>query len=248
MDKCVVHTTFPNSYYCTTCLQYICPQCVLTTHKTCETVTREKSLSFVREQITAFEKGFCSGKEKHQSELARLQEAEAELRQQLRDNLDSQAAVRALLREQWDAEALAATVLQQEPTVLASTQLLTELHALAQKLQTEVTLATARLDATYLYAVGGYDGSNDLASVERYDPANNTWSACAAMSTKRSNFDVAVLVGHLYAVGGCDNSENTLASVERYDPANNTWSACAAMSTTRSCLGVAVPVRGRWIR
>ena len=86
--------------------------------------------------------------------------------------------------------------------------------------------------------VGGLDDdSNCLAFVERYDPANNTWSACAAMSTTRHGLGVAVLGGHLHAVGGYDGSEG-LASVERYDPANNTWSACAAMSTKRFGLGM----------
>jgi len=36
-----------------------------------------------------------------------------------------------------------------------------------------------------IYAIGGYDGSNFLDSVLRYDTTTNTWSTVASMPTKR---------------------------------------------------------------
>jgi hypothetical protein len=42
-----------------------------------------------------------------------------------------------------------------------------------------------------LYAVGGYDGSSELSSVERYDVSANTWTAVAPMGSKRSEVGVA---------------------------------------------------------
>ena len=197
VEKCNVHKLFASSYYCATCLTIVCSECALTSHKACNVISKEEAADAVRKQITALKEGFCRGKEVHQEELAALRKAEAELRLLLHLNLEKQAAVRASLREKWDAEALATRVLQQEAAILATGQLFAELEALAQKLQTELTLASPLHDAKHLYAVGGRDGSNDLASVERYDPANNTWSACAAMSTNRSSFGVAVLGGHL---------------------------------------------------
>ena len=36
-----------------------------------------------------------------------------------------------------------------------------------------------------LYAVGGYDGSYFLDTVEAYEPEANTWTAVASLATKR---------------------------------------------------------------
>lgn len=59
--------------------------------------------------------------------------------------------------------------------------------------------ATAVCDG-YLYALGGY-GPSYLRTVERYDPATNSWEMMPAMSTYRINFGVGVLNGCLYVVG-----------------------------------------------
>ena len=70
-----------------------------------------------------------------------------------------------------------------------------------------------------LFAVGGYDGSTDLATGEscyprfkRYDhiittgesynPLHNKWSPIPPMGTKRSCLGVAALDGLLYSCGG----------------------------------------------
>ncbi|XP_031817440.1 kelch-like protein 17 [Sarcophilus harrisii] len=114
-----------------------------------------------------------------------------------------------------------------------------------------------------LYAVGGYDGTSDLATVESYDPVTNaqaapecfgdgitcsaerydpltgTWTSIAAMSTRRRYVRVATLDGNLYAVGGYDSSSH-LATVEKYEPQVNTWTPIATMLSRRSSAGVAV--------
>ena len=87
-----------------------------------------------------------------------------------------------------------------------------------------------RLGFERLYTVGG--SRQLVATVERYDPATNTWEAVAPMSTKRAGLGAASIDGKLYAVGGHDGSAR-LATVERYDPATNTWEAVAPMSTKR---------------
>ncbi|CAB1336834.1 unnamed protein product, partial [Coregonus sp. 'balchen'] len=83
-----------------------------------------------------------------------------------------------------------------------------------------------------LYAVGGYDGTSDLATVESYDPVTNSWQPEVSMGTRRSCLGVAVLHGLLYAAGGYDGA-SCLNSTERYDPLTSTWSSIAAMSTRR---------------
>uniref|UniRef100_UPI003467EE73 SAKe6DEref n=1 Tax=synthetic construct TaxID=32630 RepID=UPI003467EE73 len=99
----------------------------------------------------------------------------------------------------------------------------------------------------HIYAVGGYDGSPDghthLNSVEAYDPERDEWHLVAPMNTRRSGVGVAVLNGHIYAVGGFDGSPDGtdhLNSVERYDPERDEWRLVAPMNTRRSGVGVAV--------
>ena len=53
----------------------------------------------------------------------------------------------------------------------------------------------------YVYAVGGYDGRNQLSSVERYDTETNTWEFVPPMNVPRSALSVAVINGKLYALG-----------------------------------------------
>ncbi|XP_071500870.1 kelch-like protein 2 [Diadema antillarum] len=89
-----------------------------------------------------------------------------------------------------------------------------------------------------IYAIGGYDGSHDLASVECFNTQTHSWFDVAPMGTKRSSLGIAVLNGLIYAVGGYDGA-SCLNSVERYDPLTNTWSSITAMSTRRRYVKVA---------
>ncbi|NXE02424.1 KLH17 protein, partial [Chaetorhynchus papuensis] len=89
-----------------------------------------------------------------------------------------------------------------------------------------------------LYAVGGYDGTSDLATVESYDPVTNSWQPEVSMGTRRSCLGVAALHGLLYAAGGYDGA-SCLNSAERYDPLTGTWTSIAAMSTRRRYVRVA---------
>ena len=45
--------------------------------------------------------------------------------------------------------------------------------------------AMSFLTLPFIYAIGGYDGSNSLDSVVRYDPTTNIWSTVASMPSKR---------------------------------------------------------------
>lgn len=53
----------------------------------------------------------------------------------------------------------------------------------------------------HVYIVGGYDGSKQLSSVERYDTENDTWEFRAPIRIARSALSVTVLDGKLYAMG-----------------------------------------------
>lgn len=58
----------------------------------------------------------------------------------------------------------------------------------------------AALDG-YVYAVGGYDSTSQLPTVERYCLMTDKWEFVSPMKSPRSALSVAVLGGKLYALG-----------------------------------------------
>jgi hypothetical protein len=93
-----------------------------------------------------------------------------------------------------------------------------------------------------IYAIGGYNGSSSLTTVEEYDPATNTWTTKTPMPTSRYGLAAGVVNNKIYAIGGYGG----LTTVGEYDPAINTWTncssfgGCASMPTGRSLLAVGV--------
>lgn len=57
-----------------------------------------------------------------------------------------------------------------------------------------------------VYAVGGFNGSLRVRSIDVYDPLKDTWNSCPSMEARRSTLGVAVLNGYIYAVGGFDGA------------------------------------------
>jgi N-acetylneuraminic acid mutarotase len=103
-----------------------------------------------------------------------------------------------------------------------------------------------------IYVIGGRIGaafiaaSSDLANVEAYDPATDTWGRpLAKMPTARSGLDVGVYKGRIYVAGG-ENQDffqhTAYHAFEAYDPATNTWSILPPMAIGRH--GVAGGVVG----
>src|SRR5580704_13235748 len=91
-----------------------------------------------------------------------------------------------------------------------------------------------------IYVIGGRIGaafiaaSSDLANVEAYDPATDTWSGpLSKMPTARSGLDVGVYKGRIYVAGG-ENQDffqhTAYHAFEAYDPATNTWSILTPMA------------------
>lgn len=54
---------------------------------------------------------------------------------------------------------------------------------------------------SHLYAIGGYDGRNQLSTVERYNIAWNVWEPRASMQYSRSAQGVAVHQGRIFVLG-----------------------------------------------
>lgn len=81
--------------------------------------------------------------------------------------------------------------------------------------------------------VGGFDGTRQLASVERYDTVHQTWEEVAPIKIARSALSLTVLDSQLYAMGGFDG-HNFLSIVEVYDPELNRWLEGTPLTTGRS--------------
>lgn len=85
----------------------------------------------------------------------------------------------------------------------------------------------------YIYVVGGFDGTRQLSSVERYDTERVVWDKVAPIKIARSALSLTVLDGKLYAMGGFDGN-NFLAIVEVYDPELNVWEEGTPLTSGRS--------------
>ena len=80
------------------------------------------------------------------------------------------------------------------------------------------------------FAIGGNDGTNDLAVNAVYNPTTNSWTTLAPMPTARMNIQAAHLSGLLYVPGGYLASSDTFVSIhEAYDIARNTWATKAPL-------------------
>ena len=95
-----------------------------------------------------------------------------------------------------------------------------------------------------IYVVGGGDGKEWLCTSERYDIRRDEWTPISNVKQKRWKCGLAVLNGHLYAIGGMNSPDagfwgKPLASVERYFPCTDTWEEVAEMKEARFGFAVA---------
>lgn len=90
-----------------------------------------------------------------------------------------------------------------------------------------------------LFAVGGSDDKDHLATAEVFDPSTNCWKLISPMSVPRRGLGLCQLSGPIYAIGGMDNI-SFFNTVERYDAQSNTWSSVAPMKSPRGGVAVAV--------
>ena len=84
-----------------------------------------------------------------------------------------------------------------------------------------------------IYAVGGYNGSNYLKEVEKYDYRMKRWINMAPMKYGRCTLSCVPSndLQYIYAIGGFNGS--ALNIVERYSIVDNKWEEVAALKTPR---------------
>eukprot|EP00008_Paramoeba_atlantica_P011844 CAMPEP_0201490588 /NCGR_PEP_ID=MMETSP0151_2-20130828/26647_1 /ASSEMBLY_ACC=CAM_ASM_000257 /TAXON_ID=200890 /ORGANISM="Paramoeba atlantica, Strain 621/1 / CCAP 1560/9" /LENGTH=818 /DNA_ID=CAMNT_0047876589 /DNA_START=98 /DNA_END=2554 /DNA_ORIENTATION=+ len=90
-----------------------------------------------------------------------------------------------------------------------------------------------------VYAVGGWDGTSRLNSVEKFDFKLQKWKLAAPLVRARSGLSVSVMNNLLYSVGGWDGNHR-LGTIEAYLPSENTWSEVTSMRIPRSGHATAV--------
>ena len=96
----------------------------------------------------------------------------------------------------------------------------------------------AASDGKVVYALGGSNGTSDLATVERYDPAADTWTGLTELPGRRSDFGVANADGRLVLVGGISQGQ-VLKSVVALDLATQSWNGLPDLGTPRHGMAVA---------
>lgn len=105
------------------------------------------------------------------------------------------------------------------------------------------------------YAVGGLEpapqakwGSQNLATLDVYDPATGKWESRASMQIARHALPISCAGGKLYVLGGSftfpDWVDRPIQVVEEYDPATNTWRSVGNLNMN-SAYVPALEVEGR---
>jgi kelch-like protein 19 len=93
-------------------------------------------------------------------------------------------------------------------------------------------LAAAAL-ADGIYAIGGFDGTRNLNSVEKYEEANNEWVRVGELRRGRCTHSAVSIFDtqEIIVMGGFD--EEALDSVEKYSAISNEWEEITLMPSPR---------------
>ena len=83
-----------------------------------------------------------------------------------------------------------------------------------------------------IYAIGGFNGTQYITTVEVYDPAIDTWDSLSTTGTftPRRGVSSVVIGGKIYVFGGA-NEAGALNTLEVLDPIAKTWTTPATTGT-----------------
>ncbi|KAJ8318777.1 hypothetical protein KUTeg_003868 [Tegillarca granosa] len=105
---------------------------------------------------------------------------------------------------------------------------------------TRYIVGLAMLDG-FMYAIGGWDGTSRLDSVERYNPKTNTWTFIPPIKIPLTSPAVIALEGFLYVTGGAVLEDGDgIDLVQCYNPHTESWSEKKSMLIARSGSAICV--------
>lgn len=86
-----------------------------------------------------------------------------------------------------------------------------------------------------VYALGGFDGVDRLASVEAYDPFHNRWMQVTPLTEGVSSFAAASFDRWIYVIGGGPNGKLATDKVQRWEPGTDCWELRASIPMETKC-------------
>jgi len=95
-------------------------------------------------------------------------------------------------------------------------------------------------DGSYLYMIGGWDGSKYLDDAYLYDANNDSWRPLPSLPTPLASAAGGVISGELYILGGTDSDQSALDSCFVFNGDEDTWHECPAMLSPRKDAGAAI--------
>lgn len=120
----------------------------------------------------------------------------------------------------------------------------------AMSMGTRRYLHTATLlpNGKVLVVGGGNDAtpaSLALASVEIYDPVDDSWVPAASLATARLLHSATLLPNGKVLVAGGQGNDGLITAAELYDPANNTWTEAGSMAALRQLCTATLLANGK---
>lgn len=104
-----------------------------------------------------------------------------------------------------------------------------------QRWKTKAPMPTARSGmgiASYegqIYAIAGETAHGIEGTVDRYDPATDTWTRALSKPTPVTDIQAAVVGGEIFVPGGRTASSQVVDVLEAYDPRQDSWTERAPM-------------------
>ncbi|XP_016895324.1 kelch-like protein 6 isoform X2 [Cynoglossus semilaevis] len=86
-----------------------------------------------------------------------------------------------------------------------------------------------------VYALGGFDGTQRLASVEAYDPFHNRWTQVTPLREGVSSFAAATFDRWIYVIGGGPNGRMASDLVQCWEPGTDSWELRASIPIETKC-------------
>lgn len=86
-----------------------------------------------------------------------------------------------------------------------------------------------------VYALGGFDGVQRLASVEAYDPFHNRWMQVTPLAVGVSSFAAASFDRWIYVIGGGPNGKLATDKVQCWEPGTDCWQLRAPIPIETKC-------------